>query len=124
MPEEGGADGFLVDPYGHTVAISGKVVLTGREAEVLATTWRDCRFDHIETLRHTPDYSLRFYSGNKLLFESSLCQRWKSLYIEGAGEQRQWLTLQGPSSKFMQRLRILASDSNSESTSEAQSRSE
>jgi len=76
-------EGFPIRAYGSDEAkILGQVTLTGAEAEAFAALWRAQRFDPgLQALCHSPAYGLRFYSGNEMFFETSLCFHCSNFYV-------------------------------------------
>jgi hypothetical protein len=76
-------EGFPIRAYGSAEAkILGRTTLNGTDAEALAAMWRAQTFDWgLQALCHSPAYGLRFYSGNKLTFETSLCFHCSNFYV-------------------------------------------
>jgi hypothetical protein len=62
-----------------------QVRVEGETAQRLAQLWRQLPPD--EPMRcHTPPFGLRFYAGNQLLVQGSVCWRCNNIFIEENGE--------------------------------------
>lgn len=73
--------GFPIRPYGSYSHILGGATLSGSDAEAMASLWRSQRFDGgVQALCHYPAYGFRYYSGRKLVFETSVCYRCNNFY--------------------------------------------
>jgi hypothetical protein len=76
------ATGFPVRGYGTFSTILGRQTVSGSDAESFAALWRAQTFDpDLQGLCHSPPYGFRFYSGSKLLFETSLCYHCANFYV-------------------------------------------
>jgi hypothetical protein len=74
-------DGFPIRPYRSYSHILGQTTLFGADAQALASLWRSQRFDWgVQALCHYPAYGFRYYSGSKLIFETSVCYRCNNFY--------------------------------------------
>lgn len=76
-------EGFPIRAYGSMESkILESTTLTGAKAEALAAIWRaqtfDLKFSH---LCHSPVCGFRFYSGDKLTFETSVCFLCSNFYV-------------------------------------------
>ncbi|HEX8372714.1 MAG TPA: hypothetical protein VF585_08040 [Chthoniobacterales bacterium] len=73
---------FSVRPYGSYPTVLSRQTLSGMEAESFAALWRAQTYGpHFTGLCHYPVYGLRFYSGNELRFETTLCFDCSNFYI-------------------------------------------
>ncbi len=101
-------EGFPIRAYGSAEAkILGRTTLDGTDAEALAVMWRTQTFDPgLQALCHSPSYGFRFYSGSKLVFETSLCFHCSNFYVTdltGSG----WWGFDSESPKAQELLRRL-----------------
>jgi hypothetical protein len=70
------ADGYRIHPYKFkfTAPILDRRVLLQDDAREVADLWRHCDFNTGGgALCHDPPYALRFYQGNHLVSEASVC---------------------------------------------------
>lgn len=73
-PAERPVNAFPVRPYGRYPTILSTQTLSGTEAESFAALWRAQTYGpEFTALCHSPVYGLRFFSGSKLRFETTLC---------------------------------------------------
>jgi len=64
---------------------------TGSDAEALAALWRSQTFGwDFQMLCHSPVYGFRFYTGNRLVFETTLCFHCSNFYVTVFGESGWW----------------------------------
>ena len=81
-PADRPTSGFPVRPYGTLSPILNTRTLTGSDAEALAALWRSQTFDPgLQAMCHSAAYGFRFYSGDRLAFETSLCFHCSNFYV-------------------------------------------
>ena len=83
-PSEGSPKGktFPIRPYKMDATIISERVVEGADAEQIAALWRNLELGwQFQALCHTPFYGLRFYSGKKLLFETSVSWECNNFYV-------------------------------------------
>ena len=84
--------GFPVRP-GHREysRILDRRTLTGADADQISQLWGAQTFGlEYESLCHQPAYGFRFYRGESLRFETSVCFRCSSFTVLLLGEEEQW----------------------------------
>ena len=84
--------GFPIRP-GHKEysRILDRRTLTGADADQITQLWRSQNFGlEYESLCHQPAYGFRFYRGESLRFETSVCFRCSSFTVTLFGEEGQW----------------------------------
>jgi HEAT repeat protein len=73
---------FPVRPYNMDATIISERVVTGAGAEQIAALWRSLELGwQFQALCHEPFYGLRFYSGKKLLLETSVSWECNNFYV-------------------------------------------
>lgn len=76
------SEGFPISGYGKTAPIVETVVVRAAEARRLAAIWRKQDFDFGQQgLCHDGVYGLRFFHGNVLLLETSVCFHCHNFYV-------------------------------------------
>ncbi len=91
VQEEGGEGTFPIRPYGQFSKIQKKKELRGEEAKKLCETWRSLTFDMwSQAWCHFPIYGLRFYKGEELKFETSVCFKCSNFYFPREGGGSSW----------------------------------
>jgi hypothetical protein len=82
--------------------IDSSKTLTGKEAQDVAALWRRQIYRQYQVACHLPAYGIRFYSGEKLLVQASVCWECNNIgfqtpdmngtqYFEGDGKLGQQL---------------------------------
>jgi hypothetical protein len=74
---------FPITPYKMTVGILGTRTLSGNVAKEVCDLWRSQRFAERSMSCHFPVYGLRFFQGEKLHFETSICWGCRNFSTEG-----------------------------------------
>lgn len=65
---------FPVRPYNRFALVRGSQTLSGSDAEMIAALWRAQTFGpEFQALCHHPAFGIRFFSGNELTLETSVC---------------------------------------------------
>jgi hypothetical protein len=81
-----GAPLFPMNPDGYTLVVTGKVTLSGADAEKLADEWRHLDFGvQYQALCHFPIYGLKFVSGNQVLFQTTICWHCSDFSLSDGG---------------------------------------
>ena len=107
---------FHTDAYGGGEdKVLGHVTLQDADAEAFARLWRTQKFDWgLQKLCHSPVCGLRFYSGRKLMFQTTVCFQCSDFYvtIPFAGTAWWGFDAESPAAvNLIQRLWILFPDS-------------
>ena len=90
-PADQPTSGFPIRPYGTFSPILGTQTLSGSDAEALAALWRSQTFGpEFRALCHSAAYGFRFYSGSKLVFETSLCFHCSNFYVPALHKSGWW----------------------------------
>jgi hypothetical protein len=80
-------NGFPVRPYGGYSRILDQTTLTGSDAVSLAALWRAQTFGwNYQALCHQAAYGFRYYSGSKLIYETSVCFKCSNFYYTVFGD--------------------------------------
>lgn len=88
---KGGRGTFPIRPYGQFSLIKKKRELKGDEAKKLCAAWRGMTFDlWSQALCHFPIYGLRFYQGDILKFETSVCFGCSNFYFPNGRGESSW----------------------------------
>ena len=76
-------DVFPIKPYGTAKArILKKMVLTGSDFKRVSSAFLDAtRPGHTQAMCHLPVYGLRFFQGDNLLVETSICFHCNNFYV-------------------------------------------
>jgi hypothetical protein len=91
VQNEGGDGTFPIRPYKQFSNIEKKKEIKGEEAKKLCNTWRSLTFDMwSQAMCHFPIYGLRFYQGDKLQFETSVCFGCSNFYFSRDGGGTSW----------------------------------
>ena len=65
---------FPIKPYSDFAEIRGAKTVSGDDAESIAQLWRSQTFGReFQALCHHPTFGIRFFSGNDLMLETSVC---------------------------------------------------
>ncbi len=73
---------FPIHTYGKPARILASVELDGESSQRIGAAWRSLSFDEFAgAFCHIPAYGLRFYRGDKLLFETSICWDCTNFYM-------------------------------------------
>jgi hypothetical protein len=91
VQNEGGDGTFPIRPYNQFSNIVKKKEIKGEESKKLCNTWRSLTFDMwSQAMCHFPIYGLRFYQGDKLQFETSVCFGCSNFYFSRDGGGTSW----------------------------------
>lgn len=91
VQDDGGDGTFPIRPYKKFSKIEKKQDLRNEEAKKFCATWRSLTFDMwSQAACHFPIYGLRFYEGDKLQFETSVCFGCSNFYFPRAGGGTSW----------------------------------
>lgn len=82
---------FPIRPYDMNAAVIKSIQLDGQAAEDLARLWRTRGFGGGYMFCHFPAYGLRFFAGDKLLVETSLCWMCQNCYVQEIDGGYDWL---------------------------------
>ena len=83
-PRGDATTGFPVHGYGTFAQILGTKSLSGGDVDKFASLWRAQTFGpEFQALCHSPAYGLRFYSGRRVVFETSLCFHCSNFCVTG-----------------------------------------
>jgi hypothetical protein len=81
-----GINANRVDQYMHNAASAPRVRLDGAAAQRIADSWR--ALPPGEQARcHVPPYGLRFYSGDRMICEASVCWECNNIFGEADGRK-------------------------------------
>ena len=73
---------FPLRPYGSSALILASRIVGDTDAEKVCKAWRALEFDRLGgAFCHVPAYGLRFYRGDDLLFETSVCWKCRNFYL-------------------------------------------
>ncbi|MBI5496620.1 MAG: hypothetical protein HY904_16485 [Deltaproteobacteria bacterium] len=94
-PDSSGASAtappFPVYPYGDFAQVRAVRVLDAQDAARLAGLWRQQAFAAGQARScHKPAWGIRFFSGDKLLLETSLSWECRNFYLPGLTDYRWW----------------------------------
>jgi hypothetical protein len=70
---------FKILSYDFPIQLSKKVI--GHEAKIIAQLWRDLPANDDHDRCHRPPFGLRFYDGETLLLEASLCWECSNIFM-------------------------------------------
>jgi hypothetical protein len=87
--------GFPIRPYKKFAKVLDTKTLSEPDAESIAAIWRSQTFEvpgqhHFQALCHDPVYALRFYRGNSVIFETSICFHCSNFFVTYKGEPHWW----------------------------------
>ena len=92
--KEDGPDKFPIRPYQAFGKILSRQTLANDDCTELRTLWTNLTFDRFAgAMCHAPVYGLRFYSGDKLLFETTICWKCRNFYVpneDGDDQSHGW----------------------------------
>ena len=81
------SNGFPIRPYNNYARIRGQTTLAGVDATAFASLWRAQTFGrNYQALCHQPAYGFRYYSGSKLIYETSICFKCSNFYYPIFGD--------------------------------------
>jgi hypothetical protein len=82
MQSKGGDGTFPIRPYERFSKIEKKTEIKGEQAKKLCASWRNATFDFwSQSWCHFPIYGLRFYEGDTLHLETSVCLGCSNFYF-------------------------------------------
>jgi hypothetical protein len=91
VQDKGGEGTFPIRPYRQFSKIEKRRDVVGEDAKKLCVAWRSLTFDMwSQALCHLPIYGLRFYQGDKLRFETSVCFGCSNFYFSRDGAETSW----------------------------------
>lgn len=101
---------FIVQPYidfaGYAPILQSKTV-TGHDAQQLAKLWRSRTFGGSGALCHEPPYALRFFRGNRLVFETSVCWECFNCFVATGRGGYRWLGFADENEELLNELKRL-----------------
>jgi len=99
--------GFPIRPYEKFAPILRETTVTGADAQRIAGMWRGMEFGGGGALCHYPIYGLRFYNGDKLLCETSLCWVCWNCFVRSEDEGFRWLGFGDEDQRFLDHLQSI-----------------
>jgi hypothetical protein len=90
QPHEGD-DGFPIRPDENRVCkILAEVEVTGKQAAKICEIWRTLINDPSQAFCHGPPYGFRFYKGDEMVFETSMCWTCHNFYGPDENGKQVW----------------------------------
>ncbi|KLU03628.1 putative signal peptide protein [Rhodopirellula islandica] len=85
-------DRFPVRPYDAFAEIGDRTTLDNEQSEQFVKTWERLNFErYAGAMCHYPVYGLRFYNGDELVFETTICWKCRNFYFyDEADEKYRW----------------------------------
>jgi hypothetical protein len=76
-----GEQGFPILPYDGAVSkIVDEKEITGKQAEAICKLWRTLSDEPNQAMCHSPPYGFRFYKGDELIYQTSMCWKCNNYY--------------------------------------------
>lgn len=74
-------DGFPILPYKDAVCkIVAEKEVTGKQALEICAAWRKLNDESNRAMCHLPPYGFRFYQGDRMVFQTSICWKCNNYY--------------------------------------------
>jgi len=89
-----GNEGFPILPYdGAVCKIVDEVEVSGKQADAICKLWRTLNDEPNQAMCHSPPYGFRFYRGEKMEYETSMCWKCNNYYGPNDAGKQIWYGL-------------------------------
>ncbi len=89
-----GDEGFPIRPYdGAVCKIVDDIEVSGKQAEEICKLWRTLSDEPNRAFCHSPPYGFRFYRGDEMVYETSMCWKCNNFYGPNDDGKQIWYGL-------------------------------